>query len=186
MVGRLVLHLINTYYSNFFVEFWQGLIWIKPSISQRKTNVDTSIELVVVPACRDQGRILFNLWSLRPLGFLGRLVLFLINTYHSNFFVDFWQGLIVIKKHLNLSSREDPLQTKVWASNKQVIGIILTNINWFSINRLTIVVTIFSSVILLVNCEHCSSCQLQRESPTEFSVGIFQRAPKLLTFQLHC
>ena len=31
------------------------------------------------------------------------------------------------------------------------------------------------SVILSVNCEHCSSCQLQRESPTEFSVGIFQR-----------
>jgi len=26
-----------------------------------------------------------------------------------------------------------------------------------------------------VNCEHCSSCQLQRESPTEFSVGIFQK-----------
>ena len=25
-----------------------------------------------------------------------------------------------------------------------------------------------------VNCEHCSSCQLQRESPTKFSVGIFQ------------
>jgi hypothetical protein len=33
------------------------------------------------------------------------------------------------------------------------------------------------SVNLLVNCEHCSSCQLQRKSPTEFSVGIFQRAP---------
>jgi len=32
-------------------------------------------------------------------------------------------------------------------------------------------------VNLLVNCEHCSSCQLQRESPSEFSVGIFQRAP---------
>jgi len=26
-----------------------------------------------------------------------------------------------------------------------------------------------------VNCEHCSSCQLQRESPTKFSVGIFQK-----------
>jgi len=26
-----------------------------------------------------------------------------------------------------------------------------------------------------INCEHCSSCQLQRESPTKFSVGIFQR-----------
>jgi len=26
-----------------------------------------------------------------------------------------------------------------------------------------------------VNCEHCSLCQLQRESPTEFSVGIFQK-----------
>jgi len=32
-----------------------------------------------------------------------------------------------------------------------------------------------SSVIPLVNCEHCSSCQLQRESPTKFSVGISQR-----------
>ena len=42
------------------------------------------------------------------------------------------------------------------------------------------------SVNLLVNCEQCSSCQLQRESPTEFSVGIFQRAPELFTFQLHC
>jgi hypothetical protein len=31
------------------------------------------------------------------------------------------------------------------------------------------------SVIPSVNCEHCSSCQLQRESPMEFSVGIFQR-----------
>jgi hypothetical protein len=31
------------------------------------------------------------------------------------------------------------------------------------------------SVIQSVNCEHCSSCQLQKESPTEFSVGIFQR-----------
>jgi hypothetical protein len=31
------------------------------------------------------------------------------------------------------------------------------------------------SVIPSVNCEHCSSCQLQRESPTEFSVGIFQK-----------
>ena len=30
-------------------------------------------------------------------------------------------------------------------------------------------------VIPLVNCEHCSSCQLQRESPTEYSVGIFQK-----------
>jgi len=29
------------------------------------------------------------------------------------------------------------------------------------------------SVNLLVNCEHYSSCQLQRESPMEFSVGIF-------------
>jgi len=38
----------------------------------------------------------------------------------------------------------------------------------------------------LVNYEHCSSCQLQRESPTEISVGIFQRAPELFTFQLHC
>jgi len=27
----------------------------------------------------------------------------------------------------------------------------------------------FPSVFLSVNCEHCSSCQLQRESPTEFS-----------------
>jgi Na+-translocating ferredoxin:NAD+ oxidoreductase RnfC subunit len=35
------------------------------------------------------------------------------------------------------------------------------------------------------DCEHCSSCQLQRESPTENSVGIFQRAPELFTFQLH-
>ena len=26
-----------------------------------------------------------------------------------------------------------------------------------------------------VNCEHCSSCQLQKESLTEFSVGIFQK-----------
>jgi hypothetical protein len=42
------------------------------------------------------------------------------------------------------------------------------------------------SVNPLVNCEHCSSCQLQRESPTEISVGIFQRAPELFTFQLHC
>ena len=42
------------------------------------------------------------------------------------------------------------------------------------------------SVNSLVNCEHCSSCQLQRESPMEFSVGIFQRAPELFTFQLHC
>ena len=41
------------------------------------------------------------------------------------------------------------------------------------------------SVNLLVNCEHCSSCQLQRESPTKFSVGIFQRAPEPFTFQLH-
>ena len=31
------------------------------------------------------------------------------------------------------------------------------------------------SVIPSVNCEHCSSCQLQRESPTEFSVSIFQK-----------
>ena len=42
------------------------------------------------------------------------------------------------------------------------------------------------SVNLLVNCEHYSSYQLQRESPTEFSVGIFQRAPELFTFQLQC
>jgi len=42
------------------------------------------------------------------------------------------------------------------------------------------------SVNSLVNCEHCSSCQLQRESPTELSVGIFQRTPELFTFQLHC
>ena len=41
-------------------------------------------------------------------------------------------------------------------------------------------------VNLLVNCEQCSSCQLQRESPTEFFVGIFHRAPELFTFQLHC
>jgi hypothetical protein len=34
--------------------------------------------------------------------------------------------------------------------------------------------------------EHCLSCQLQRESPTEISVGIFQRAPELFIFQLHC
>jgi hypothetical protein len=44
---------------------------------------------------------------------------------------------------------------------------------------------IIPSVNSLVNCEHCSSCQLQRESPTEFSVGIFQRALELFTFQLH-
>jgi hypothetical protein len=31
------------------------------------------------------------------------------------------------------------------------------------------------SVISSVNYEHYSSCQLQRESPTENSVGIFQR-----------
>ena len=37
----------------------------------------------------------------------------------------------------------------------------------------------------LVNCEQCSSCQLQRESPTEFPIGIFQRTPELFTFQLH-
>jgi len=30
------------------------------------------------------------------------------------------------------------------------------------------------SVNSSVNCEHCSLCQLQRESPMEFSVGIFQ------------
>jgi len=34
---------------------------------------------------------------------------------------------------------------------------------------------IFRRKIPSVNCEHCSSWQLQRESPTEFSVGIFQR-----------
>ena len=34
---------------------------------------------------------------------------------------------------------------------------------------------IFTNGIPSVNYEHCSSCQLQRESPTEFSVGIFQR-----------
>ena len=48
----------------------------------------------------------------------------------------------------------------------------------FFTNRITVVNS-------LVNCEHCSSCQLQRELPTEFSVGIFQRAPELFTFQLH-
>jgi hypothetical protein len=42
------------------------------------------------------------------------------------------------------------------------------------------------SVTSLVNCEYYSSCQLQRELPTEFSVGIFQSAPELFTFQLHC
>jgi hypothetical protein len=38
----------------------------------------------------------------------------------------------------------------------------------------------------LVNCEHYSLCQLQRESPTETSIGILQRALELFTFQLHC
>jgi len=33
---------------------------------------------------------------------------------------------------------------------------------------------------------HYSSCQLQRESLTEHSVGIFQRALELFTSQLHC
>ena len=33
---------------------------------------------------------------------------------------------------------------------------------------------------------HRSSCQLQRESLTENSVDIFQRALKLFTFQLYC
>jgi len=33
---------------------------------------------------------------------------------------------------------------------------------------------VIPSVNLLVNCEHCSSCQVQRESPTENSVGIVQ------------
>ena len=42
------------------------------------------------------------------------------------------------------------------------------------------------SVKSLVNCEHYSSCQLQRESPTETSIGILQRALELFTFQLHC
>jgi hypothetical protein len=42
------------------------------------------------------------------------------------------------------------------------------------------------SVNSLVNCEHCLSYQLQKESPMEFSIGIFQRAPELFTFQLHC
>jgi hypothetical protein len=37
----------------------------------------------------------------------------------------------------------------------------------------------------LVNCKHCPLCQLQRESPIKNSVGIFQRAPELFTFQLH-
>jgi len=46
--------------------------------------------------------------------------------------------------------------------------------------------SVIPSVNLLINYEQCSSCQLQRESPTEFSVGIFQRAPELFTFQLHC
>jgi len=34
----------------------------------------------------------------------------------------------------------------------------------------------------LVSCEHCLSCQLQRESPTKNYVGIFQRALELFTF----
>jgi hypothetical protein len=42
------------------------------------------------------------------------------------------------------------------------------------------------SVKSLVNCEHYSSCQLQRESPTETSIGILQRALELFTSQLHC
>jgi hypothetical protein len=50
----------------------------------------------------------------------------------------------------------------------------------------SIILLVNPSVNSLVNCEHCSLCQLQRESPTEISVGIFQRAPELFTFQLHC
>ena len=46
--------------------------------------------------------------------------------------------------------------------------------------------SVIPSVNPLVNCEHCSSCQIQRELPMEFSVGIFQRAPELFIFQLHC
>jgi len=42
------------------------------------------------------------------------------------------------------------------------------------------------SVKSLVNCEHCSSCQLRRELPIENFIGIFQRALKLFTFQLYC
>jgi hypothetical protein len=38
----------------------------------------------------------------------------------------------------------------------------------------------------LVNCEQCSSCQLQRELPTKNSVDIFQRALQLFTSQLYC
>jgi hypothetical protein len=37
------------------------------------------------------------------------------------------------------------------------------------------------SVKSLVNLDHCLSCQLQRESPTENFVGIFQRALELFT-----
>jgi len=47
-------------------------------------------------------------------------------------------------------------------------------------------VSFIMSVKSLVNCEHCSSCQLQRELPIKNSVGIFQRALEQFTFQQHC
>jgi len=43
-----------------------------------------------------------------------------------------------------------------------------------------------TSVKSLVNCEHYSSYQLQRESSTENFISIFQRVLKLFTFQLYC
>jgi predicted ATPase len=43
-----------------------------------------------------------------------------------------------------------------------------------------------TSVKSLVNCEHYSSYQLQRESSTEKFISIFQRVLKLFTFQLYC
>ena len=45
---------------------------------------------------------------------------------------------------------------------------------------------VIPSVKLLVNCQHYSSCQLQKESSTEHSVSILQRALELFTSQLHC
>ena len=92
-----------------------------------------------------------------------------------------FRGILSTKIFPRYIPRELPWKKKIKTKQKKMMTSFLPT------KLLTKLPTeFFPSVNLLVNYEHCSSCQLQRESPTQNSVGIFQRAPDLFTFQLQC
>jgi len=116
-------------------------------------------------------------WKYRGNIFVGKLQMdFTHGNISSIFWFVFIDFLIIFPRYLSIYRGN--------YSGKKIIKTMMCHFYQWNYRR-NLSLRYNSSLNSLVNCEHYLLCQLQKESPTANSVGIFQRALKLFTSHLH-